>query len=1035
MSAPAWFIHRPVGTTLLTFALGLSGAIAYRFLPVAPLPQVDFPALSVNASLPGASPETMASSVATPLERQFGRIAGLNEMTSSSTLGSTSITLQFDLSRNIDAAARDVQAGINAARGQLPSNLPTNPTWRKQNPADPPILQLGLTSDTLEPAQIYDAASTILQQKISQIKGVGQVFVGGGSAPAVRVEVDPIKLSNMGLSLEDVRTVLANANVHRPKGVLADSHRRWVLTATDQLMKAREYEPLVVAYRHGAAVLLRDIADVKDSVADIRNTGIANGKPAVLVYIFRQPAANIIDTVDRVNALMPQLKASIPAAIEMRVLNDRTTTIRASVHDVERTMGICICLVILVVFVFLRNPRTTLVPAVVVPISLLGTLSVLYLAGYTLDNLSLLALTIATGFVVDDAIVVIENVTRHIERGLRPLDAAVHGTHEIASTVFSISVSLIAVFIPILLMGGIVGRLFREFAVALSVAILCSLAVSLSTTPMMCGRLLIAKEDQKHGFLFALTERAFNYILRGYERSLAVVLDHQAATLFVTLGTIGFSIYLYVIVPKGFFPQQDTGRMGGQIRADQASSFQAMRKRVEQVVNVVRSDPAVASVNAYVGGGNGYSSARMQVSLKPLRERKISSDDVIERLRPKLDRVPGVSLFLQSSQDLRIGGRSSAAQYQFTLQSDNIADLNRWAPAVYEKLRTLPQLVDVNSDQQDKGLEAKLVIDRSTASRLGISPAALDNTLYDAFGQREVSVMYTQMNQYFVVMEAAPRFWQDPDALNYVYLPGANGKMIPLSAVTSYQPDETALAVNHQGQFPSVTISFNLRPGISLSDAVPAIENAEQQIGLPSNVTGSFQGTALAYQESLASEPLLILAALIAVYIVLGVLYEDLIHPVTILSTLPSAGVGALLALLVTHDELNVISLIGIILLIGIVKKNAIMMIDFALAASRKDGLAPQDAICRACLLRFRPIMMTTAAALLGGLPIALGTGEGAELRRPLGIAVVGGLVFSQMLTLYTTPVVYLYMDRLRSYLTRLRKRTNVAVLHRPEHA
>ncbi len=1036
MSISAGFIERPVATALLTIALGLSGAVSYTFLPVAPLPQVDFPALSVSAGLPGASPETMASSVATPLERQFGRIAGLNEMTSSSSLGSTNITLQFDLDRDINAAARDVQAGINAARSQLPQNLPSNPTWRKQNPADPPILQLGLTSDTLTMAEMYDAASTILQQKLSQVRGVGQVFVGGSSTPAVRVEVNPTQLNSFGLSLEGVRAVLGKANANRPKGSLADQNELWQLSTTDQLMKANEYRPLVVAYRNGAAVTLSDFATVDDSVSDVRNLGIANGKPSVLVYIFRQPQANIIDTVDRVKAILPLVTASIPAAINVRVLSDRTTTIRASVRDVQRTMAISMGLVIMVVFLFLRSVRTTVIPALVVPVSLVGTLGVLYLFDYSLDNLSLMALTIATGFVVDDAIVVIENITRHLESGLSPMEAALKGAKEIGFTVLSISISLIAVFIPILLMGGIVGRLFREFAIALSVSILISLLISLTTTPMMCGRLLRPHDEGvRHGFLYNLSESGFNLILRGYEKTLGLVLENQPITLLITFATLGLSVYLYVLVPKGFFPQQDTGRMGGQILSDQASSFQAMRSRVTRVVQVVMDDPAVDSVNAYVGGGNGYNKAFMQIQLKPLAERGISSDDVIDRLRPKLDPIPGASVFLQSFQDVRIGGRGSAAQYQYTLESDNVHDLNYWAPLVYKRLKELPELADVNTDQQDKGLEESVVIDRATASRLGISPQMIDDTLYDAFGQREVSVMYTQLNQYFVVMEVEPKFWQNPDALKYLYVGGPNDTQVPLSAFAHFGTDSTPLAVNHQGQFPCVTISFNLPPGHSLSDAVPLIENAEREIGLPSNVTGSFQGTAQAYQASLESEPLLILTALIAVYIVLGILYEDLIHPVTILSTLPSAGVGALLALLFTRNELNVISLIGIILLIGIVKKNAIMMIDFAIVAERSGGLRPEAAIFRACVLRFRPITMTTMAAMLGGLPMALGHGEGAELRRPLGIAIVGGLMLSQLLTLYTTPVVYLYMERLRARLASVRKRHPSVVAPSPSKA
>jgi len=858
------------------------------------------------------------------------------------------------------------------------------------------------------------------------VHGVGQVFVGGSSLPGVRVEVNPSLLNHFGLGLEDVRTMLAAANANRPKGQLSDNKQSWMIGTNDQILKAKDYRPLIVAYRNGAPVTLSDIAQVEDSVEDLRNVGFVDGRPAVIVRINRQPGANIVETVDRINEVLPTIKASMPASIKMTLLSDRTTTIRASVENVQQTMAISIGLVIMVVFLFLRSVRVTLIPSVVVPISLVGTFSVLYVCGYSIDNLSLMALTIATGFVVDDAIVVIENITRHTEQGLSPMQAALKGASEIGFTVMTISMSLIAVFIPILLMAGIVGRLFREFAITLSVAIVFSLAMSLTMTPMMCARLPRSDPEEKHGVAYRFSGWIVEVMRRGYQKSLGGVLRHQPLVLMVTMVTIALSVYLYIIIPKGFFPQQDVGRMNGTIIADQATSFQAMRDRVLQLVNVVREDPAVETLNASVGGGfggNSINNGQVNVTLYPLAKRKVSTDQVIARLRPKLSHVAGASLYLQAVQDLRIGGRPGAAQYQYTLQSDSVSELNEWAPKVFRRLRALPELADVNSDQQDRGLQAGLEIDRQTASRLGISTQLIDQTLYDAFGQRQVSVMYTQLNQYHVVMEVDPKFWQNPDGLRYIYVTGNNNQQVPLSAFTRYVPSNTALSVNHQGQFPSVTISFNLPVGTSLSNAVPAIEQAEREIGLPLTIHGSFQGTAQAYQDALASEPVLIAAALVTVYIVLGILYESLIHPLTILSTLPSAGVGALLALMATRNELNVISLIGIILLIGIVKKNAIMMIDFAIAAERNEGLEPEKAIFKACVLRFRPIMMTTMAALLGGLPLALGHGEGGELRRPLGMAIVGGLVFSQALTLYTTPVVYLYMNRLHLWWQAVRGR------------
>ncbi len=1019
MSISTPFIHRPVGTTLLTVAIALAGMLGYALLPVSPLPQVEYPTISVSASLPGASPETMASAVATPLERQFGKIAGITQMTSASNVGSTSVTMQFDLNRSIDAAARDVQSAINAAAGQLPTNLPNRPTYRKVNPADAPVMILALTSELYDKAHMYDAASSILQQKLSQVDGVGQVLVGGGALPAVRVDVNPTALNNLGLGLSDVRTALNAANANRPKGSISDDRHSWSLGTTDQLLEARQYQPLIIAYRDGAPVRLSSVATVTDATEDARTTGLANGKPAVSLIIFRQPGANIITTVDNVRKLLPQLQAEIPPAMDLAVIVDRTTTIRASVQDTQSTLLLSIGLVIVVVFVFLRDVRSTLIPSVAVPISLIGTFGAMYMLGYSLDNLSLMALTIATGFVVDDAIVVIENVTRYLEEGMSPLQAALKGASEIGFTVVSISLSLIAVFIPILLMGGYIGRLFREFAVTLSVAIAMSMIVSLTTTPMMCGVLLKPHGAKRRGRLYMASERVFQWVLNFYEWTLRRVLRHPLVTMVVLLVTVGLNIYLYAIIPKSLFPQQDTGRVTGNIQADQDTSFQTMQGLVTQFAKIVSDDPAVAGVVATTGGGGGgtVNTARMFMSLKPLEERKISADEVIGRFRGKLARIPGATLFLQAAQDLSVGGRQSNAQFQFTLQGDDLKELSEWAPRVQAKVATLPGIVDVNSDQQNRGLSANLVIDRSTAARLGLTPQLIDDALYDAFGQRQVSTMYRALNQYHVVMEVTPDLAQNPDALRYTYVRPPGRDPVPLDAVVKYSPDATPLAVNHQSQFPAVTISFNLRPGTSLGEATVAIQRACLDMGMPVSIHGSFAGTAQVFRDSLANEPYLIAAAIVAVYIVLGVLYESLIHPITILSTLPSAGVGALLALLLFKTDLSLIALIGIILLIGIVKKNAIMMIDFAIAAERKDGMSPRDAIFQACILRFRPITMTTMAALLGGLPLAIGMGVGSELRRPLGIAIVGGLIFSQALTLYTTPVVYLYMDRLRIWL------------------
>jgi multidrug efflux pump len=1086
------FIERPVATTLLTIGVALAGFFAFVRLPVSPLPQVDFPTISITAQMPGASPETMATTVATPLERHLGVIADVTEMTSTSQVGSTRITLQFGLSRNIDGAARDVQAAINAARVDLPTSLRTNPTYRKVNPADAPVMILSLTSDTQTRGQMFDEATTILQPTLSQLDGIGQVTIGGAAAPAVRVELNPTTLFKYGIGLEDVRAALASANAHSPKGAIEDGERHFQLYTNDQAGKPEDYQPLVIAYRNGAAVRLSDVATVEEGPENLRNAGLANGKPAVLVILYRQPGGNIIETVDRVYAVLPQLKASMGSDIDVAVAMDRTTTIRTSLHDVERTLVISIGLVILVVFVFLRSPRATLIPSVAVPVSLIGTFGAMYLIGYSLDNLSLMALTISTGFVVDDAIVVLENVTRHIEAGMNKREAALLGASEVGFTVLSMSLSLIAVFVPILLMGGIVGRLFREFAVTLSVAILISLVVSLTTTPMMCAYITTHRphhKGERRSRWYVASERVFEAVLGFYDRTLVQALRHPLVAVLILCLTVGLNVYLFILIPKGLFPQQDTGRVIGGIQADQSISFQLMRQKLTDFITIIREDPAVDSVVGFTGGGQ-TNSGFVFISLKPLAQRKLSADQVIGRLRGKLARVAGARLFLQSVQDIRAGGRQTNALYQYTLQSDDLAQLYEWAPKITAALEKVPELTDVNSDQQQKGLETDLVIDRATAARLGIATSQIDNTLYDAFGQRQVSVIYTPRNQYHVVMEVAPQYWQSPDTLNQIFVSTAGGavkgtqatnmlagtvsantaksatqpaasaastaaqiaadparnqatnalantghggtstgaavstaheNMVPLSAVARYETGSTPLAVSHQGLFIASTISFNLKPGAALSDATAAIDAAMAGLHVPATVHGNFQGTAQLFQESLANQPILIAAALIAVYIVLGVLYESYIHPITILSTLPSAGVGAVLALMLFNIEFTIIALIGVILLIGIVKKNAIMMIDVAIHTERNEQLGPREAIYRAALLRFRPIMMTTLAAMLGALPLALGFGEGSELRRPLGISIVGGLLVSQMLTLYTTPIVYLYLDRLRLWVERRR--------------
>ena len=1039
MNFSALFIHRPVATTLISLGIVIAGIFAYILLPVAPLPQVDFPTIFVQASLPGASPETMAATVATPLERTLGRISGITEMTSTSSLGSTNIILQFDLNRNVDGAARDVQAAINAARALLPSGLPKNPTYRKVNPADSPVMVLTLTSDTMTQGELYDAASTVLSQKIAQVNGVGQVTVGGSALPAVRIELNPDALSKYGIGLEQVRQAIAGTNPNRPKGFLENDTKHWQIYANDQANRAADYLPLVIAYRNNAAVHLSDVATAVDSVQDIRNAGSSNGKTAIILLVFKQPGANIIETIENINKVLPELRLQIPGAVDLRVIMERTTTIKASLHDVEMNLVISVILVILVVLFFLRELRSTLIPSIAVPISLIGTFGIMYLYDYSLDNLSLMAITIATGFVVDDAIVVLENITRHIEKGKTPMQAALIGAKEVSFTVISMSISLIAVFLPILLMGGIIGRLFREFAVTLSAAILVSLVISLTLTPMMCARILRDERGHKHGIFFKKSEQFFNWLHDHYARSLALALEHRRLVLLLFFAVIGFNIYLYTIVPKSFMPQQDTGRLNGSLQADQNISFTALKKKFDDFIAIIHADPAVANVVGIVGGGQQSNTGRMFVALKPLSERKISADAVIARLRGKLNKEPGAKLLLQATQDVGMGGRPGSAQYQYTLQADNLNDLREWSPKIYKAMQGMKELTDVNSDQQEKGLQTTITYDRDTMYRLGLTPLMVNNVLSDAFGQRQISIIYNPLNQYHVVMEVDPKYAQNAAALKDSYIINSTGALIPLSAFSTYTETNTPLAVNHQGQFPATTLSFNLPLGVALGEASGAIETMFAKIGVPGTVHGNFAGTAKAFKDSTSSQLALIVAALLTIYIVLGILYESYIHPITIISTLPSAGVGAILALMLFHTDFTLIAFIGVILLVGIVKKNAILMIDFALEIERnpdnelalnetaahpfntssseklsKRDSASRNAIYHACLIRFRPIMMTTVAAMLGALPLAVGTGEGAELRQPLGIAIIGGLIFSQVLTLYTTPVVYIYLDRLR---------------------